>query len=133
MSTHIETLTIRVAAKLSIDDQAARAALETYILELEVMKGRTIDPDEISDDDAAFLTGTVAAAQKAGDLGDRELEALQEKVDALADAAAAVQLATEDRDRAIVAALAAGARPADVAATAGVSGARVRQIRAGTR
>lgn len=128
--TDIQTLAIRTAGRTGITDDAAEAALTTYMEQIEALEQRTIDPDDISDDDAAFLLESVVQAQRAGDLGTRELAALEDTMPGVERAQADLADAEQARNRAIVEALHAGARVKDVAAASGLSRQRVEQIRA---
>lgn len=127
--TTIHDLALRTAGALGITDEAAQDALDTYRTQIEAMESRTIDPDDISDDDAGFLTDAVRAAQRSGDLGERELANLEETVARRTIAADDLATAEQVRDTAIRAALGAGARVKDVMEVAGLSRARVDQIR----
>lgn len=120
--TDIQTLAIRTAAKYDLTDDAAEAALTTYIEQIEQLEGRTIDPDDITQDDAEFLTASVGHAQRAGDLGNRELARLE-------DIMVNLRAVEAERDPAIRAALKAGARTKDVAAVTGLSRQRIEQIK----
>ena len=127
--TTIHDLALRAAGALGITDEAAEAALDTYRQQIEALESRTIDPDDISDDDAGFLTDAVRAAQRSGDLGERELAGLEEAVAQRTRAADDLATAEQLRDAAIRAALDAGARVKDVMSATGLSRARVDQIR----
>lgn len=133
MPASLDILTARISGRLGIDEAAARAALETYTAQVADLDGRTIGLDDLSDDDAAFLEGAVAAAQRAGDLGDRELDILADTVTALDAAEQAAEAARHDRDQAVRAAIFAGARIVDITAITGLSRNRVYQIRDGRR
>ena len=133
MPASIDILTARISGRLGIDDTAARAALEPYAAQVADHDGRTIDLDDLSDDDASFLEGAVAAAQRAGDLGDRELDTLADAAHALDAAEQAAEAARHDRDQAVRAAISAGARIVDITAITGLSRNRVYQIRDGRR
>lgn len=128
--TTITDLAIRTAGRTGITDDAAETALTTYMEQIEALEQRTIDPDDISDDDAAFLLESVVQAQRAGDLGTRELAALEEVMPGVERAQADLVDAEQTRNRAIMEALDAGARVKDVAAVTGLSRQRVEQIRA---
>lgn len=127
--TTITDLAIRTAGRTGITDDAAETALTTYMEQIEALEQRTIDPDDISDDDAAFLLESVVQAQRAGDLGTRELAALEEVMPGVERAQAILADAEAQRNDAIKAALNAGARVKDVATAAGLSRQRVEQIR----
>ena len=127
--TDIQTLAIRTAGRCGITDEAAEGALEEYARQLEALEGRQIDRDDIDDDDADFLAESVARAQRAGDLGQRELSRVEETLPEVERAQAILADAEAHRNDAIKAALNAGARVKDVAAAAGLSRQRVEQIR----
>lgn len=127
--TTIHDLALRTAGALGITDEAAEAALDTYRQQIEALESRTIDPDDISEDDAGFLTDAVRSARRSGDLGERELAGLEETVAQRTIAADDLATAEQQRDTAIRAALDAGARVKDVMTVTGLSRARVDQIR----
>lgn len=128
--TDIQTLAIRAAAKLDLTDEAAEDALEIYISQIEALESREIDRDDISDDDAAFLMESMVQAQRAGDLGQRQLAALEDLMPDVQRAQQDLETMEQLRNKAIKAALFAGARVKDVAAASGLSRQRVEQIRA---
>ncbi|SDR75939.1 hypothetical protein [Corynebacterium timonense] len=121
-------LAAQTAATLDIDEAAARDALTTYLRQVEALDSRTIDPDDINPDDAAFLTESVRQAQRAGDLGTRELDHLADAVEAHHDAVDSAKFHADKRDRHIIAALRAGARMKEVTEITGLSRARIQQI-----
>lgn len=127
--TDIQTLAIRAAAKLDLTDEAAEDALEIYISQIEALESREIDRDDISDDDAAFLMESMVQAQRAGDLGRQQLAALEELMPDVRAAQDTLETMEQQRNKAIKAALFAGARVKDVAAASGLSRQRVEQIR----
>ena len=127
--TDIQTLAIRAAAKLDLTDEAAEDALEIYISQIEALESREIDRDGISDDDAAFLMESMVQAQRAGDLGQRQLAELEELMPDVRAAQDTLETMEQQRNKAIKAALFAGARVKDVAAASGLSRQRVEQIR----
>ena len=127
--TTIHDLALRTAGALGITDEAAEAALDTYRQQIEALESRTIDPDDISDDDAGILMDAVRAAQRSGDLGERELAGLEEAIAQHTRAADDLATAEQLRDTAIRAALGAGARVKDVMSATGLSRARIDQIR----
>lgn len=128
--TDIQTLAIRTAGRCNITDDAAEAALETYISQIEVLEARNIDRDDISNDDADFLIESVAQAQRAGDLGQAKLTALEELMPAVHAAQDTLESMEQQRNTAIREALAAGARIKDVAGATGLSRQRIEQIKA---
>lgn len=119
--TTINNLAETLHYMLDMDEDAAEDALRTYVAQIEELEGREIDEDEISEDDAEFLIGAVKSARAAGDLGERELAALEEAAAAYQDAADTAEALRQERDTAIRAAIAAGASKATVARAAGVS------------
>lgn len=127
--TDIQTLAIRTAGRCGITDEAAEGALEEYARQIEALEDRQIDRDNIDADDADFLAESVARAQRAGDLGQRELHRVEETLPEVERAQALLADAESQRNDAIRAALNAGARVKDVAAAAGLSRQRVEQIR----
>ena len=127
--TDLDTLTRLVATALDITDEAAHDSLETYIDQLARETGDTISPDEISDDDAAFLMESCREAQRAGDLGERQLADLEEAARAYDDAHADFQPTEQQRMTAVRAALAAGARVVDICRITGMARSRVYQIK----
>lgn len=127
--TTIRDLALRTAGALGITDEAAQDALDIYRQQVEVLESRTIDPDDISEDDAGFLTDAVRAAQRSGGLGERELARLEEAVAQRDIAADDLATAEQLRDKAIRAALGEGARVKDVMEVTGLSRARIDQIR----
>ena len=128
--TDIQTLAIRAAAKLDLTDQAAEDALEIYISQIEALESREIDRDDISDDDAGFLMESMVQAQRSGGLGQAQLAALEELMPDVRAAQDTLETMEQQRNKAIKAALAAGARVKDVAAASGLSRQRVEQIKA---
>lgn len=130
---NLTELTIRVAAKYDMTDAAAHDALDTYLRQLAESDNRTIDPEAIATDDVAFLIAAVGSAHSAGDLGVRELAALEELMPDVQHAQDEVQRMEQERNTAIVAALNAGARVKDVAAASDLSRQRVVQIRQDAR
>lgn len=88
-----------------------------------------IDPDAIDEDYADFIAGAFASAQRAGDFGVPELDVVADAAGASDEAEVAAHYAMAARDLAIRHALARGARIVDVMAAAGVSRARIDQIR----
>ena len=128
--TDLTTLAIRTAGRCNITDHAAESALETYISQIEALESRTIDRDDISDDDADFLIESVAQAQRAGDLGQAKLAALEELMPDVHAAQDTLESMEQQRNTAIREALAAGARIKDVAGATGLSRQRIEQIKA---
>lgn len=127
--TDLDTLARLVATALDITDDAARDSLDTYIDQLARETGDEIDPDEINDDDAAFLMEACREAQRSGDLGERQLADLEEAARAYDDAHTDFQTAEQQRMAAVRAALAAGARVVDICRVTGMARSRVYQIK----
>ncbi|EGT5788814.1 hypothetical protein HMPREF3148_04195 [Corynebacterium sp. HMSC05D08] len=111
--------TLHYALDMSID--AAEDALRTYIAQIEKLEDRSIDEDEISKDDADFLIGAVKSARRAGDLGQKQLAALEEATADYQHATDTADALRDERDAAIRAAVHGGARVQDVATAAGIS------------
>lgn len=126
--TTIQDLAQHTAGDLGITPEAAEAALTTYLYQLEALDGRTIDPDEISQDDAGSITDAVRSAQKSGDLGEQELASLEDAVAQRDIAADDLATAQQLRDNAIRTALDAGARVKDVMKVTGLSQDQLDQI-----
>ena len=133
MTTTAHDLAAAIHHKHGVDFAFAAEAVETYITQIEDVDGREIDRDVITQDDADFIAGAFASAQRAGDFGTRELDDVADAARASDEAEAAAHDAMVARDRAIRHALARGARVVDVMAASGVSRARIDQIRKGGR
>ena len=133
MTTTAHDLATRISARHGVDGDFAADVVETYISQVEEIDGREIDRDAITEDDADFIIGAFASAQRAGDFGTRELDDVADAARASDEAEAAAHDAMVARDRAIRHALARGARVVDVMAASGVSRARIDQIRKGGR
>lgn len=127
------TLANRISAKLGITLEAAEAAAETYLQEIEALDQTTIDRDDIDPDTAAFVEEAVYRAQRAGDMGHREEERLDEALAAYERAEQDLATAQQQRDDAIRTALAAGSKVSNLVRQTGLSRARIEQIRRGTR
>ena len=127
--TDIQTLALRTAERLGITNEAAEAALENCICQIEASQYRDIDRDNIKFFTASFLMESVEMAHQAGDLGQRELAALGEIMPKVQEAKDTLVMMEQQRNTAIKAALNAGARVKDVAAGTGLSRQRVEQIR----
>lgn len=123
----------QITARLDITREAASYALDTYISQVETLENREIDQDNITQEDADFLTGAVFAGHQAGDFGTRELWDLQEKAQAVEEARDMLKHAESERDKAIRAALDSGCEVKDIVPVTGVSRARIYQIRDGRR
>ncbi|WP_288833648.1 hypothetical protein [uncultured Corynebacterium sp.] len=125
----ISDLAAQTATTIGIDKDAARDALTTYLHQMQALEARTIDPEDINADDAAFLVESVRQAQRSGDLGTRELAKLEDAAAAVSHAEDMVRDTTAERDKLIIAALRAGALVSDVTRAAGISRARVYQVK----
>nr|DAP49555.1 MAG TPA: hypothetical protein [Caudoviricetes sp.] len=106
---------------LDMDTDAAVDALREYIGQMEDIDAREIDEDAICEQDADFLIGAVKSARAAGDLGHREMEHVEDCAAEYQDAADTAESLRQERDRAIRAALAAGASASHVARAAGIT------------
>lgn len=131
--TTIDQLAAKVAGALGIDDKAAADAAETYTSQIEALESREIDRDDISDNDADFILEACRQAQRAGDLGERELAALEDHAERVGHAQDTLLAESAERDRAIIAAIQAGARIKDVMDVTGLTRSRIYQIREGVR
>lgn len=120
-STDITALADTLHYLYDMDTAAARDILRDYIEQLENYEGRPIDEDEISRDDADFLIESVKSARTAGDLGSGQFAALEESARLYQRVAASADDLRSERDKAIMAALAAGASKAAVARATGIS------------
>ena len=131
--TTIDQLAAKIAGTLGIADNAAADAAGTYISQLEALESREIDRDHISITDADFILEACRQAQRAGDLGERELAALEDHATRVGHAQNTLLVESAQRDRAIVAAIRAGARIKDVMSATGLTRSRIYQIREGAR
>lgn len=129
----ITTLANRISAKLGITLEAAETAAETYLQEIEAFDQRDIDRADIDPDTATFIEEVVYRAQRAGDMGHREEEHLDEALAAYERAEQDLATAQQQRDDTIRAALAAGSKVSNLVRQTGLSRARIEQIRRGTR
>ena len=129
MVTTAHDLATQIATRHGVDFDFAAEAVETYLAQLEEIDGRGIDHGDITEDVANFIAGAFASAQRAGDFGVRELDDVANAAGASDAAEAAAHDAMVARDRAIRHALARGARVVDVMDAAGVTRARIEQIR----
>ena len=133
MPTTANDLAARIATRHSVDIGFALEVVEGHIDLTKNVDGREIDRDDITQDDADFIARVFASVQRDGNFGVRELDAVADAARASDEAEAAAHDAMVARDRAIRRALARGARVVDVMAAAGVTRARIEQIRKGTR
>lgn len=119
--TDIHRLADTLHYMLDMDTDAAVDTLRTYIGQIEGTDGRDIDEDAICEQDADFLIGAVKSARAAGDLGRSEIEYVGEWAAYYQDAVDKAESLRQERDRAIKAALAAGASATQVARAAGIT------------
>jgi hypothetical protein len=119
--TDIHRLADTLHYMLDMDTDAAVDTLRTYIEQVEDIDGRSIDEDAICEQDADFLIGAVKSARAAGDLGRSEMEHVEDCAAEYQDAADTAESLRQQRDRAIRAALAAGASASHVARAAGIT------------
>lgn len=131
--TNIDQLAAKIAGTLGIDDNAAADAAETYTSQVEALESREIDRDDISTTDADFILEACRQAQRAGDLGERELSTLEDHAKRVENAQNTLLSESAERDRAIIAAIQAGARIKDVMNVTGLTRSRIYQIREGVR
>ena len=129
MTTTAHDLATTIHHKHGVTIDFATETVEAYITRIEDVDDRKIDRDGIPEEDAAFISGAFASAQRAGDFGTRQLDDVANAADAVNKAQDTLDQARDDRDRAILNALAHGARVVDVMAAAGVTRARIDQIR----
>lgn len=126
-----QALTERAAQVAGITERAARHILDDYITQIEEIDNRTIDRDAITSEDADYLVEAIRQAQRAGDLGTRQLAALEEQTQRVQDAHDHLADEVSERDLMIRAALAHGARVKDIMAVTGLSRQRLNQITRG--
>lgn len=119
--TDVDRLAETLHHMLDMDEDAARGVLREYIRQIEELDGRDLDEDALSEEDAEFLIKAVKSARLAGDLGQRELAELEDIASEWRDAHDMAEALRDQRDRAICAALDAGAAAGTVARAAGVS------------
>jgi hypothetical protein len=119
--TDIHRLADTLHYMLDMDTDAAVDALREYIGQMEDIDAREIDEDAICEQDADFLIGAVKSARAAGDLGQKELFALEDAASEYQYAADTAESLRQVRDTAIRAALAAGASASHVARAAGIT------------
>lgn len=131
MTTTAHDIATQIATRYGVDFDFATEAVEACLI--RVGGGDDLDRDAISEDDADFIIGAFASAQRTGDFGIRELDDVADAAQASDEAEAAAHDAMVARDHAIRHALARGARVVDVMNAAGVTRARIEQIRKGRR
>lgn len=133
MNTTAHDLAARISDRRDVDIGFAAEVVETYIAQIEGLDGREIDRDDITKGDADAITYAFVSAHRHGNFGVPDLDDVAAAADAADQAQDALSQAWNDRDRAIRRALARGARVADVMDAAGVSRARIDQIRKNER
>ncbi|WP_306592871.1 hypothetical protein [Corynebacterium striatum] len=121
-----QTFTLRDVAiaahtKHGMDTTAAEDIARTYLDQMEKLEDRSIDEDELTQDDFDFLLGAIDSARRAGDLGLHELDLISDAALEMASQEDRLRAARDERDAAIRAAVHAGARIQDVATAAGIS------------
>ena len=129
MTTTAHDLATAIHHKHRVTIDFATETVEAYIARMEDVDGREIGRGNIPEDDADFITGAFASAQRSGDFGTRQLDDVANAADAVNRAQDTLDQSRDDRDRAILHALAHGARVVDVMAAAGVTRSRIDQIR----
>ena len=129
MTITAHDLATQIANRHDVDFDFALEFVEANICHTESADAPEIDRDAIAQDDADFIANAFASAQRAGDFGVRELDVVADAAGASDEAEVAAHYAMAARDLAIRHALARGARIVDVMAAAGVSRARIDQIR----
>ena len=127
MNTTAHDIATQIATRYGVDFDFATEAVEACLI--RVGGGDDLDRDAITEDDADFIIGAFASAQRAGDFGTRELDDVADAARASNEAETAAHDAMIARDRAIRHALARGARVVDVMAASGVTRSRIDQIR----
>ena len=126
-------LVAQISDRHGVDIDFAAETVETYIVRMEDVDDHDIDRDAIAEDDADFIANAFASAQRHGNFGTPELDVVADAARISDEAEAAAHEAMAARDRVIRHALARGARVVDVMAAAGVTRARIEQIRKGGR
>ena len=129
MNTTAHDLATQIATRRDVDIGFAAEVVEMYIAQIEGLDGREIDRDDITKGDADSITYAFTSAHRHGNFGVPDLDDVAAAADAADQAQDALSQAWNDRDRAIRRALARGARVADVMDAAGISRARIDQIR----
>lgn len=67
--TTFHDVTVAARHLTRLDHDTVHGAVEEYARQIGDMEGRTLDPDNIHEDDAAALVEAVVAGHAAGDLG----------------------------------------------------------------
>lgn len=126
---NLDELAVEAAKKLDIDQDAALDIAEHYLQQMEAEDGKEIDREQIPADDVEFLLVAMWNAKKAGDLGGRELQALEECMVAVDNARGALDAAISERNTQIVVALRRGARVNDICEIAGLTRQAINNIK----
>ncbi|CAB0621607.1 hypothetical protein CIP107559_02330 [Corynebacterium diphtheriae] len=126
---NLDELAVEAAKKLDIDQDAALDIAEHYLQQMEAEDGKEIDREQIPDEDAEFLLVAMWNAKKAGDLGGRELQVLEDCMVAVDNARGALDAAISERNTQIVVALRRGARVNDVCEITGLTRQGVHNIK----
>ncbi|WP_281511044.1 hypothetical protein [Corynebacterium belfantii] len=126
---NLDELAVETAKKLDIDQDAALDIVEHHLQQMEAEGGKKIDREQILDEDVEFLLVAMWNAKKAGDLGGRELQILEECMVAVGNARGALDAAISERNAQIVVALRRGARVNDVCEITGLTRQGVHNIK----
>lgn len=126
---NLDELAIEAAKKLDIDQDAALDIAEHYLQQMEAEDGKEIDREQISDEDTEFLLVAMWNAKKAGDLGGRELQVLEDCMVAVDNARGMLDAAISERNAQIVMALRRGARVNDICKIAGLTRQAINNIK----
>lgn len=100
-------VSLAAARNHDMDYHAAAGAVETYLTQIEGIDGRTIDRESIPEDDVDFVLESIRQAQP--DLAVTPLDLVAEAAEKVSKAEDALAVAREERNRAILAAVDAGA------------------------
>ncbi|MFS0294876.1 hypothetical protein ACL1CZ_11900 [Corynebacterium striatum] len=117
----LRDVAIAAHTKHGMDTTAAETIARTYLDQIEKLEDRSIDEDELTQDDFDFLLGAIDSARRAGDLGLHELDLVSDASLEMEAQEDRLRAARDERDAAIRAAVHAGARVQDVATAAGIS------------
>ncbi|CAB0946425.1 hypothetical protein FRC0477_00780 [Corynebacterium diphtheriae] len=126
---NLDELAVEAAKKLDIDQDAALDIAEHYLQQMEAEDGKGIDREQISDEDTEFLLVAMWNAKKAGDLGGRELQVLEDCMVAVDNARGMLDAAISERNAQIVMALRRGARVNDICKIAGLTRQAINNIK----
>lgn len=100
-------VSLAAARNHDMDYHAAADAVETYITQIEGIDGRAIDRESIPEEDVDFVLESIRRAQD--DTTVAPLDLVAEAAEKVAKAEDALAVAREERNRAIIAAVDAGA------------------------